>query len=324
MSIDVSVVIPSKDRADSLERCLVAATAQTLPPDRYEVLVVDDGPSRDTREVVERVAEKTEVPVRYLANKSPVHGPAAARNIGWHAASAPVVAFTDDDTLPDRDWLKSGAAEFERDPDVAGVAGRVVVPLPMRPTDHERDTAGLEQAEFITANAFYRKSTLEDVGGFDERFGSPWREDADLYYTLLERGEHLAVAPWAIVVHPTRPERWGSSLKQQGKTAYNALLKKKHPTLYRDRLGTSPRWHWVAVLSLPLAVWSLSRGRPRAAAAAVGTWLGLTSRFAAQRLAGSSHRPSHIAEMAVTSALIPFLSIYARLKGAAKYRVMFW
>jgi cellulose synthase/poly-beta-1,6-N-acetylglucosamine synthase-like glycosyltransferase len=89
-----------------------------------------------------------------------------------------IVAFTDDDTVPARDWLCSGLQAFADNVD--GVAGRIIVPLPEAPTDFERNMAGLERAEFATANCFYRRSALAAVGGFDERFTAPWREDADL------------------------------------------------------------------------------------------------------------------------------------------------
>src|SRR5205814_3961226 len=114
-----------------------------------------------------------------------------------------IIAFTDDDTIPASDWLQRGLDAFS-EPDIAGVAGRVVVPLSDSPTDFERNMAGLERAEFATANCFYRREVLAAVGGFDERFTAPWREDADLFFTLLERGCRLERAPDAVVVHPAR------------------------------------------------------------------------------------------------------------------------
>src|SRR5262249_29297263 len=140
----------------------------------------------------------------------------------------------------------------------AAAAGRIRMPLPVRPTDHERNEADLEQAEFVTANCFVRREVLEVIGGFDERFASAWREDSDLHFTLLERGYTIAAAPDAIVVHPVRPAGWGVSLSQQKKTQYNALLYKKHPQLYRQRIQASPPLHYyaasVAILLLGIAL----------------------------------------------------------------------
>jgi len=101
------------------------------------------------------------------------HGPAAARNLGGRAVGGPVVAFTDDDCLPEAGWLAAGLAALGGGADAA--TGRVIVPLLDSPTDYERDTPGLVAAEFVTANLFCRRDPLEAVGGFDERYTSAWR-----------------------------------------------------------------------------------------------------------------------------------------------------
>ena len=102
--IRISVVIPTYRRPDLLGRCLSALAAQDLDPQAFEVLVVDDAACDETREQVERAAATLPCPIRYL----PVtgrHGPAAARNLGWKAARGNILAFTDDDCVPDRSWL---------------------------------------------------------------------------------------------------------------------------------------------------------------------------------------------------------------------------
>jgi hypothetical protein len=129
--------------------------------------------------------------VRYIALTG-AHGPAAARNAGWRGARGAILAFTDDDCIPDPGWLRAGLSAFTGD--VAGADGTIVVPLPERPTDYQRDTAGLAGAEFATANCFYRRDVLAAVGGFDERFSMAWREDSDLFFALLERGYEVARA----------------------------------------------------------------------------------------------------------------------------------
>src|SRR5213078_1928552 len=150
------------------------------------------------------------------------HGPAAARNVGWRRARAPVVAFTDDDCVPDPGWLAAGVGVLERDAGVAAVTGRVVVPLPDKPTDYERDAAGLEGAEFVTANCFCRRDVLAALGGFDERFSAAWREDSDLHFGLLNVDGKVLKVPDAVIVHPVRPAPWGVSLGQQKKSLFDA------------------------------------------------------------------------------------------------------
>ena len=104
---EVSVVMPTYHRPVLLERCLRALLAQTLAPERFEVLVVDDGHDDLTREQVQAIAAAQPLPrIRYLRANSG-RGPAVARNFGWRQASAPLIAFTDDDTIPASTWLKA-------------------------------------------------------------------------------------------------------------------------------------------------------------------------------------------------------------------------
>src|SRR5207248_7127815 len=102
-----------------------------------------------------------------------------------------IIAFTDDDCVPDSGWLAAGLAAFSS-PTVVAVAGQTVVPLPANPTDYERNVAGLEKSEFLTANCFVRSDVLAAVGGFDEQFTAAWREDSDLHFRLLDTGGTIA------------------------------------------------------------------------------------------------------------------------------------
>ena len=360
MSIEISVVVPTCRRPELLERCLAALMEQDFHPAAYEIIIADDALCDETRAIVERwalwsavVADAValgergyeraheSVPhaaldvieaappisavdrqpsVRYIAVTG-AHGPAAARNAGWRAARGAIIAFTDDDCIPDPGWLRAGASAFTDG--VAGAQGQIVVPLPERPIDYERDAAGLAGAEFATANCFYRRQALAAVGGFDERFSAAWREDSDLFFTLLERGHELVRAPGAVVVHPVRPARWGVSLRQQRKSMFNALLYKKHPALYWRRIQPAPPWAYYASLgALVLGLAGAARGRRRGLIGGA-LWALLTARFCARRLCQTSRAPRHVAEMLVTSALIPPLAIFWRVRGAIKFRVWF-
>ncbi len=319
----VSVVVPTFKRPELLGRCLAALAGQDFDPAAYEVIVADDAASPPTREQVEAAAGRARSPVRYVAVTGS-RGPAGARNAGIRAARGEVVAFTDDDCVPEPGWLSAGVRAFDASPGVAAVTGRVVVPLPARPTDYERDTAGLEHAEFVTANCFVRRDVLEQLGGFDERFTAAWREDSDLHFRLLRGGAALARAEGAVVVHPVRPAPRGISLRQQRKSLFDALLRKKHGDLYRRHIRPGPPWdYYAAVTSLAAAAALAATGRTGAALAAAVPWAVLTGRFLARRLAGTSRAPGHLAEMVVTTALIPPVAVFWRLYGAVKFRVPF-
>lgn len=326
MTIRVSVVIPTYRRPALLQHCLTALLEQDIAASDYEIIVVDDAACASTQQLVERLARQAEhaaerPPVRYLALPA-ARGPAAARNAGWRAAEGAIIAFTDDDCIPAASWLRCGVAAFAAD--VAGVSGRVVVPLPAVPTDYERNFAGLAQSEFVTANCFYRRESLAEAGGFDERFRLAWREDSDLFFTLLKQGRRLSYAADAVVTHPLRRAGWGVSLQQQRKSTFNALLYKKHPALYRQRLSPVTPWHYyVIVLALFAACGGLASRRHHLALGASLCWLLLTGRFCLRRLEQTSHTPPHVAEMIITSALIPPLSVFWRILGALKFRVFF-
>jgi len=320
--IRASVVVPTRRRTDRLDRCLAALEGQGIDRSLYEIIIIDDGSDDATRLLVEGRAARSDLAIRYLAAPGP-RGPAAARNLGWRRASGAVVAFTDDDCLPQPGWLASGLAALE-DGAVAAT-GRVVVPLPDSPTDYQRDAAGLEGAEFVTANLFCRRDALEAVGGFDERFALAWREDSDLHFALLERGGRIAEAPGAVVVHPVRPAPWGVSLAQQRKSLFDALLYKKHPALYRERIQSGPPWNYYAIIAATASVALGAWHGPTALATGPATaWVLLTGRFCLRRLRRTTHRPGHVAEMVATSTVIPFLSVFWRLYGAWKFRVKFF
>jgi GT2 family glycosyltransferase len=320
--IRVSVVVPTFQRAAFLEACLDALTQQTLAPSDYEVIVADDAASIDTRLQVRRWVGP-ELPTITYVRVTGAHGPAAARNAGWRAARAPVVAFTDDDTIPMPDWLERALASFGDTTHAAW--GAVCVPLPPHPTDYERDVAGLQHAGFVTANCFVRRDVLEAIGGFDESFRAAWREDSDLFFRLLEQQCSIRHLPDATVIHPVRPAKWGVSVAQQRKAEFDALLYRKHRELYRIFVRPGRPWlYYPIVLALGVMIaGALARSRAVTMAGAT-VWLALTMTFAARRLRGTSRAPSHVAEMLVTSALIPMLSLYHRVRGAVKHRVLFW
>jgi glycosyltransferase involved in cell wall biosynthesis len=316
--IRAAVVVPTYRRHDFLTRLLAALAAQDMPADEFEIVVADDALSDATRELVERWAAHAPMAVRYVRPNG-AHGPAAARNAGWRSTEAEIIAMTDDDCVAEIDWLSRGIADLEES-GAAACAGRVVVPLPDGPTDYELDAAGLAKAEFVTANCFCRRSALEAVGGFDERFCYAWREDSDLYFTLLEHG-CIVDRSLATVVHPVRPAGWGVSLGQQRKGLFDSLLFRKHPELYREKIAPFPLSYYAIAASLALAVGSLAVGAPRWATVGALTWGALTGGFFARRLEGTSRAPSHIAEMAVTSAVIPMASLYWHVRGMWRFGV---
>jgi GT2 family glycosyltransferase len=320
--ISVSIVVPTCGRPQLLNRCIASLVLQRFDASRFEIIIVDDDPSDDTREVATGWAAHTDdrgPQITYIPSMGP-HGPAAARNHGWRAARGGIIAFTDDDTIARSDWLVNGVRAFGED--VHAVSGRIVMPLSGVPTDYQLDAKNLENAEFVTANCFCRRQVLEDIGGFDERFRVAWREDSDLHFRLLDYRAKIVHEPEAVMMHPIRPAGWGISLSQVKKMQFDALLFKKHPSLYRRKIRAKPRWDfYLAVGALLTCLIALLVGADSISLLAGGVWLYMTGRFCLQRLEKTSRSPAHVIEMIVTSALIPPLAVFWRAVGAIKFRI---
>jgi glycosyltransferase involved in cell wall biosynthesis len=194
----VSVVIPTYNRAASLERCLRAL------PENVEVVIVDDGSTDSTESVPGRVRHPR---LRYLRKEN--GGPASARNVGIRNSSGASVAFTDDDCLPTPGWVESLATRLQQEPpDVAGVGGRV---LPLRrgliarySTFHRILEPPPSCSYLVTANCMYRREALEEVVGFDEAIRRPGGEDPELSFRVRAHGYRLVFEPTAVVRHEYR------------------------------------------------------------------------------------------------------------------------
>jgi glycosyltransferase involved in cell wall biosynthesis len=205
----ITVVVPSRDRPAQLEECLTALAAQTYPPSAFEVIVVDDGSSAPLDALVDRFADRLQARVIRQERL----GAAAARNSGIAAARAPVLAFTDDDCRPDRDWLSRLAERFQRSGDLL-VGGRVVNALCDNPfsvtsqlihdlayAHHNSD--GAQARFFATNNLAATTDGLVRLGGFDVGFAVA-SEDRDLCARWHESGAALVYAPDALVAHAHR------------------------------------------------------------------------------------------------------------------------
>ncbi|WP_328807542.1 glycosyltransferase family 2 protein [Nonomuraea antri] len=281
------------------------------------------------------------VPAHVRVVRSGGRGPAAARNAGWRAADTPWVVFLDDDVVPEPGWVESVWKDLVDLPDdVAGSQGRIAVPLPggRRPTDAERNTAGLSDALWVTADMAYRRSVLRELDGFDERFPRAYREDADLALRVLAAG-HRLVRGDRVTTHPVRDDGFWASVRFQRGNADDALLRRLYGPSWRTSIGGAPgrlRRHALTT-GLGLAALALgaagalrrARGRggpgrswglPGAAAAAAAAWAALNAEFAWARIAPGPRDPREVTRMAVTSVVIPPVACAHRLRGEWRVR----
>ena len=251
-------------------------------------------------------------------------GPAAARNSGWRGATAEWVVFLDDDVVPERDWLTRLGVDLDVPDFVAGSQGRIVVPLPedRRPTDWERNVHGLETARYATADMAYRRSALLELGGFDERLGRAYREDADLALRALAAGYRLETGT-RTSKHPVGPAGFWVSVSLQAGNADDVLMRALHGPHWHERAGAArgrrPIHLAVTAAGLAALIAGLLRRRRIAALAGLG-WLAGTAELAWRRIAPGPRTADEVVRMVATSAVLPAAATVHWLKGWATLR----
>ena len=317
----ITVIIPTYKRTKLLIRCLEALDLQNIPKEDFHVIVVSDGPDLQTKKALETWRINRLLNFTYVQTTIK-GGPAAARNYGWKMADSPLIAFTDDDCIPDQLWLNAFLMNYSGEAFIA-FTGNTKVPLPEKKTDFALNIAQLELADFITANCACTKVTLNRVQGFDERFKMAWREDSDLEFKLISNHIKILQVPEALVIHPVREVPWGISIKEQKKGIYDALLFKKFPSLYRKKIG-SVIWNYYGIIiaAILLVTGLILNLFYLYFFAAFGLFF-LFAGFIARRLHQRHKSFSHVMEMISTSLVIPFISVFWRLYGSIKYRVFF-
>ena len=167
--------------------------------------------------------------IRYVYSQE--RGPALARNKGIREAIGTVVAFTDDDCIPQPDWLQNAARHFDQHP-LAGLEGRICSDKIGDPKYRTVSNLNFEGIGFMTANMFYRRELLCRVKGFDERFHD-FREDTDLAWRIQEFGE-IPHGRDAVVFHPPHPvtiER-ESQVERARMFGVDPILFERHPDKY--------------------------------------------------------------------------------------------
>ncbi len=204
--VPVTVVVPTRDRTAILSETIDALAVQTADPATFEVIVVDNGTGDDTGRLVREVrGQHPHLRIRWLHERCP--GPGAARNRGIRHASGDIILFTDDDCLPEPEWIETMREAFNHDPAVVGVEGLTYTRLTeLSPFVHYSANSG---GYFPTCNVGYRAKQLRAAGGFDwATFPAANKEDVDLAYRMMWLGR-IEFAPFARVFHPARSMSFG-------------------------------------------------------------------------------------------------------------------
>lgn len=227
-TMSVSIIIPTFNGASRIGNCLDALLKQTAG--RAEILVVNDGSTDNTADVVARYSG-----VRLITQSNA--GPAAARNRGALEARGTIILFTDDDCAPMPEWLAAMIEPF-KDPNVVGVKG-VYRTRQKRPVarfvqieyeDKYRLMSDVPHIDFIdTYSAGFRRDRFLEINGYDTSFPVACAEDVELSYRMSAKGWIMKFATTAVVYH-THPETLWQYLKKKYKFAFwRVLAVRKNP-----------------------------------------------------------------------------------------------
>jgi GT2 family glycosyltransferase len=256
----VAVVVPTRQRVAQLGRLLAALEAQASAPP-FEVVVVDDASVDGTGQLLDERAARMAFPltVVHLQRRS---GPAAARNVGWRSARAPLVAFIDDDCVPDPGWLATLTARLGQADVVQGRTVPDPSQLDGRPFSYTIHVAG-EWGYYEACNIAYRRDLLEQLGGFDESFrydheppegaGPIYGEDMDLAWRAKDVGGRIVFEPGAQVFHDVRPLTFLAHLRDIRRREGIVMAVSKTP-----RLRQQCHFHWFWRRSHPPALLALA------------------------------------------------------------------
>ena len=218
----IALVIVTRNRRERLARTLQSLKKLSTHL-AWELILVDNGSTDDTTRVIHGFAAEFPRPVRLVYEPGPGQG--NARNAGWKSAHAEIVAYLDDDCYPADDFLDAVVACFAESPDLGFISGRILLydQTDRRMTIQESVTRlPIAPYSFILpgiiqgANSAFRRASLEEVDGFDPRFGGAkgqfLAEELDVAARISAAGWHGAYDPRPLVYHhhgrKTRFEEW--------------------------------------------------------------------------------------------------------------------
>jgi mycofactocin glycosyltransferase len=257
----VSIVIPVKDRADELQRCLESIARIDYPKENLQLIVVDDG----SRDMSAEVARQHGALV--VASGGTGRGPAAARNVGARAASGDILAFIDSDCTASTGWLAELAPVFE-DQAMAAVGGQVdgmctesavdryeAVMSSLSIGTRERiGNKGEDTFYLPSCNLLVRRTVFLNVNGFNDSMHVG--EDVDLTWRLRDKGWTIAYLPAGRILHEHRSSIRSFMSRRFDYGTSEGTLQQLHPRRHKQMV-IPPLLAIVLALCImaPLAGW---------------------------------------------------------------------
>ena len=243
----ISVVVATRDRQSRLSALLRSLREQDLDSERFEVVIVDDGSQDGTKEVLESERETGRLRLRTISNPES-QGPAAARNSGWRATAAPLIAFTDDDCEVDPHWLSALIEAGERAPGEI-LQGRTE-PIPREQTlagPYSRTLKVTTLGPFFqTCNIAYPREVLERLGGFDASVfpKNAGGEDTDLAWRARSAGIAATFVEDALVLHAVNQLGPLGNLRLALRWSDTMAVFARHPEIRKHKHAAHRRVFW--------------------------------------------------------------------------------
>lgn len=250
LGIKISVIIPTYHRNDLLAKCLdcLAPGVQTLPAEAYEVIVTDDG----SKTTAEQMIREQYPWAKWVSGSR--RGPASNRNNGAKSAHGEWLAFTDDDCLPNPNWLEAYlSAATSEDRIYEGkttCAAGIRSPLEIAPINH---SGGL----LWSCNIMVQRAVFEQVGGFDESFPDAAGEDIEFRERIKRLGYRYPFVESAIVDHPPRREPLGKKQGARLESQVHLWYKLGNHSYWRNQLLIHIKCRLRKVLDHPICLDSL-------------------------------------------------------------------
>ncbi len=282
----VSVIIPVYNRANVIGGCLDSLMEQSYPSEKIEIIIADDGSTDHIKDVAHKY------PVKLV--RQPHTGMPAARNLGIKHASGEIIVFFDDDTIVDKDWIKSAVEVYAKYDNVGGVTGKIkdvplqkikkgifgkimkvyakvfgisgffvaldgigeVLPTGFTVTNFHEVEKECKVEILSGCNMSFHKKAMEEVGLFDNEYIA-YYDDHDYSCRVSKKGYNLYATPKALVDHLVTPV----NREELHRVKYHQLLSQKsffYKNVYEGSLIRRFR-HLLAhaALFFPILVYSI-------------------------------------------------------------------
>jgi glycosyltransferase involved in cell wall biosynthesis len=181
MKTNVSVIVCVKGAEKYIGNCISSLLGQTFK--NFEIVIIDDGSCDNTAHIIEKFSDER---IRCFRNQKNI-GIAKSRNKGLKLSRGEYIFFTDADCVVSKNWIEHGLKSLE-DQKCVGVEGKIYyVSKEYKPTFSDHVCKNEHGGHFMTGNIAYKRSAIQSVGGFDEKYD--YHEDRDLALRILKNGK---------------------------------------------------------------------------------------------------------------------------------------